>query len=240
MKKWQKALLVLLAIAVLSVGAVCMTYAAEGEINVSGVGVVQANPDTAELSLNIEVNEKTAQAAQQENNRLTEAVTKAMTDMNVKQSDIVTAYTSVYPSYRYDDVTGKRIVTGYYASTTLRVTTKDIDNAGKYIDAALQAGATGSDGVTFSIADQSIYYAQALQAAVKNAETSATAIAQAYGKSLGAVKKVTELSSTSYYVDSSNYSIESGGGVANADAAKTTISYGKMDVTASISVTYGF
>ena len=96
-------------------------------------------PDTADISLEISTDNKTAQAAQKENNRITAAVTKAMTDLNVKKDDIVTAYTSVYPTYRYNDETGKRTITGYHAETYLQVKTKDINNTGKYIDAALQA-----------------------------------------------------------------------------------------------------
>lgn len=172
MKKWARGLVVCAAAAVLSIGAACMAYAAEGEINVNGTGVVQADPDTADISLEISTDGKAAQAAQKENNRITAAVTKAMTDLNVKKDDIVTAYTSVYPTYRYNDETGKRTITGYHAETHLQVKTKDINNTGKYIDAALQAGATGTNGVSFSIADQSKYYGQALQAAVKNAEKS--------------------------------------------------------------------
>ena len=155
MKKWARGLVVCAAAAVLSIGAACMAYAAEGEINVNGTGVVQADPDTADISLEISTDGKAAQAAQKENNRITAAVTKAMTDLNVKKDDIVTAYTSVYPTYRYNDETGKRTITGYHAETHLQVKTKDINNTGKYIDAALQAGATGTNGVSFSIADQS-------------------------------------------------------------------------------------
>lgn len=139
MKKWARGLVVCAAAAVLSIGAACMAYAAEGEINVNGTGVVQADPDTADISLEISTDGKAAQAAQKENNRITAAVTKAMTDLNVKKDDIVTAYTSVYPTYRYNDETGKRTITGYHAETHLQVKTKDINNTGKYIDAALQA-----------------------------------------------------------------------------------------------------
>lgn len=243
MMKWKKVLAVLTATVALSFGAACMAYAAEGEINVNGTGVVQADPDTAEISLRISTNGKSAQAAQKENNQITAAVTKAMTDLNVRKDDIVTAYTSVYPTYRYNEETGKRTVTGYQAETDLQVKTKDINNAGKYIDAALKAGATGSDGVSFFIADQSKYYGQALQAAVKNAEKSATAIAQAYGKPLGAVKSVSEVSRNSYFTNDS-YGFEKSMAVAEDAAgdsgAGTTISYGKIEITADISVTYGF
>ena len=242
MKKWARGLAVFAAAAVLSIGAACMAYAAEGEINVNGTGVVQAAPDTADISLEIGTDGKTAQAAQKENNRITTAVTKAMTDLNVRKDDIVTAYTSVYPTYRYNDETGKRTLTGYHAETYLQVKTKDVNNTGKYIDAALKAGASGTNGVSFSIADQSKYYGQALQAAVKNAETSATAIAQAYGKPLGAVKNVSEVSRNYYYLDTN---AKSNSLAATEDAMAdsglgTTISYGKIEITANISVTYGF
>ena len=93
MKKWARGLVVCAAAAVLSIGAACMAYAAEGEINVNGTGVVQADPDTADISLEISTDGKAAQAAQKENNRITAAVTKAMTDLNVKKDDIVPPYT---------------------------------------------------------------------------------------------------------------------------------------------------
>ena len=218
MKKWARGLVVCAATAVLSIGAACMAYAAEGEINVNGTGVVQADPDTADISLEISTDGKAAQAAQKENNRITAAVTKAMTDLNVKKDDIVTAYTSVYPTYRYNDETGKRTITGYHAETHLQVKTKDINNTGKYIDAALQA-------------------------AVKNAEKSAAAIAQAYGKPLGAVKNVSEISRNYYYMNTDSNAKSSM--MATEDAVAdgglgTTISYGKIEITANISVTYGF
>ena len=219
-----------------------MAFAAEGEIHVNGTGIVQANPDTAEISLNISTDGKTAQAAQAENNKIVAAVTNAMTKLNVKKEDIVTAYSSVYPNYRYNDETGKRTLTGYQAETNLQVKTKDIDNAGKYIDAALKAGATGSNGVSFSIADRSKYYGQALQVAVKNAEASAAVIAQAYGKPLGAVKSVTEASENASYAygggagKNSMMAVES---LADRDAG-TTISYDKIEITARVSVSYAF
>ena len=265
MKKWARGLVVCAATAVLSIGAACMAYAAEGEINVNGTGVVQADPDTADISLEISTDGKAAQAAQKENNRITAAVTKAMTDLNVKKDDIVTAYTSVYPTYRYNDETGKRTITGYHAETHLQVKTKDINNTGKYIDAALQAGATGTNGV-------SVYYDSSIwkvcqmtedstlgtvlelatadtadnedyQAAVKNAEKSAAAIAQAYGKPLGAVKNVSEISRNYYYMHTDSNAKSSM--MATEDAVAdgglgTTISYGKIEITANISVTYGF
>ena len=242
MKKWKKAAAVLAAAMVLSLGTASFAYAAEGEINVNGMGIVMADPDTAKIYLNAETMGKTSEAAQKENNKIVQAVTKAMQDLGVTKENIVTTYTSVYPQYNYDDKTGQRTVIGYRSYTDLQVTTKDIDNSGKYIDAALKAGATGTGGVGFSVADQSLYYGQALQVAVKNAEKSATSIAQAYGRQLGAVKSVTENSRNAYYVESvsMNKMMAAEDSAAAAGGGGTTISYGKIQITANIAVTYAF
>ena len=241
MKKWKKIAIVLAAAMILSCGMSGFAYAAEGEINVNGMGVVMADPDTAEINLSVETMGKTSEAAQRENNKILQAVTKAMQNMGVTKDNIVTTYTSVYPQYNYDDKTGERTVLNYRSYTDLQVTTKDIDNTGKYIDAALKAGATGTGGVSFSIADQSVYYGQALQAAVKNAEKSAKSIADAYGRELGAVKSVTENSRNAYTVETVNMSkMMATEDAAEAEAGGTTISYGKIQITANISVTYNF
>ena len=241
MKKWKKCAAVLTAAMVLSLGMSSVAYAAAGEIHVNGTGVVMADPDTAKINLSVETMGKTSEAAQKDNNKIIQKVSAAMQDMGVTKDNIVTTYTSVYPQYNYDD-NGNRSVMGYRSYTDLQVTTTDIDNAGKYIDAALKAGATGTGGVDFSVADQSLYYGQALQAAVKNAGKSAQSIADAYGRQLGDVVSVTENSRNAYYVETANMSkmmvtedaaaAEAGGG--------TTISYGKIQITANIAVTYSF
>ena len=242
MKKWKKLAAILAATMALSFGMASMAYAADGsEINVNGMGVVMADPDTAKINLSVETMGKTSEAAQKESNKIVQAVTKAMQDMGVTKENIVTTYTSVYPQYNYDDETGKRTISGYRSNTDLQVTTKDIDHAGKYIDAALKAGATGTGGVDFSVADQSVYYGQALQVAVKNAEKSAQSIADAYGRELGTVKSVTENSRNAYHVETANMKMTATQEMA-ADTAGggTTISYGKIQITANISVTYNF
>ena len=241
MKKWKKIAAVLAATMALSFSMTGFTYAADGEINVNGTGVVMADPDTAKINLSVETTGKTSELAQKENNKIVQSVTKAMQNMGVTKENIVTTYTSVYPQYDYNELTDKHTVQGYRSYTDLQVTTKDIDNTGKYIDAALKAGATGTNGVNFSVADQSVYYSQALQVAVKNAGKSAEAIAQAYGRQLGAVKSVTENSRNAYYAESANKFMAMEESMsADSAAGGTAISYGKIQITANISVTYSF
>ena len=163
----------------------------------------------------------------------------------VTEEDIVTSHFSVYPSYRYDEKTDKQVLENYQAYTSVNVTTNDVDNAGKYVDAALNAGATGTNGVTFSLEKPETYYNQALTEAVKAAQSSATAIAQAYGKPLGQVVSVVENSrntSTSY--KEMNYGAEEAmvmDAMATGSANRNTnISYEDIEVGANITAVYGF
>lgn len=242
MKNWKKICFVCAAAATLAIGCHSMAFAA-GEISVTGSGVVLAKPDTATIGLSVETEGKTSEAAQKETSKILQKVTDTLLEMGIKRDKIITAGTYVYPSYQYSDETGKRTVTGYRSTTTIQAVTKDIDNAGKYIDAALKAGATGTDGVSFSVEDESAYYAQALETAVKNAADSAAAIAGAYGKPLGEVKNVTENSRSAYYVDNAKRMAMPMAEESFADmeaGSGTTIQYGDIHVTANISVVYAF
>ena len=241
MKKWKKGFLTLTAALGLALGCSSLAYAAE--ITVNGTGVVLADPDTAQIMLSVEATGKTSGAAQKDSNRIISAVKTELQKMGVAEEDIITTYTSVYPMYTYDEKTDKRTVNGYRSNTDLQVSTNDIDNTGKYIDAALKAGATGTNGVSFSVEDQSAYYTQALQLAVNNAKKSAAAIAQSFGKPLGEVLNVTEISHNTYYRESANlanFSKTMAVEEAAADAGGTSISYGKIEITANLSLCCDF
>lgn len=239
MMNWKKLLALLTMTLTLALGCACMAYAAEpGEIHVKGIGVVLADPDTADIRLSVESMGKTAEIAQKENNRILQKVTTALMQMGVTKENIVTTYTSVYPQYTYHEETGQRSVTGYSANTNLQITTKEINHTGTFIDAALKAGATGSNGVSFSLSDQSAVYGQALQLAAKNAEKSAASIANAFGKQLGAVKSITENSGNAYAAEETmNYGLQKAEAVADS-AGGTAIHYSKLQIAANLSVTY--
>ena len=66
MKKWKKIAAILAATMALSLSMTGFAFAAEGEINVNGMGVVMADPDTAKINLSVETMGKTSEAAQKD------------------------------------------------------------------------------------------------------------------------------------------------------------------------------
>lgn len=126
---------------------VAATSTATSTISVNGQGEVLVKPDLAMVSLEVEHTASTAAEAQQ---KVTDGVTSilaAMQKLQIPEEDIVTSYVSVSPVYRYDD-NGTRTQNGYRAYTSLQVRTNDVDHVGTVLDIGLQAGATGTSGVS--------------------------------------------------------------------------------------------
>lgn len=239
MKNWKRLLITTSLATALVFGSATAAFAAEDSvITTNGTGIVNVEPDTAQISLSVQTSGKTATGAQKENNKISAKVVGTLEEMGIPKDKIVTGYASVYPSYQYDEKTGKRTIESYQANANLEVTIKDIDHVGTYIDAALSAGATGFNSVTFSLEDPTKYYGQALQAAVKNASTSANVIAAAYGKPLGPIQAVIEHASYDSFQETRNYMEKAVADSAYGDDSGTVIKYDKIQVTANITASY--
>lgn len=236
----KKRNILLVAATLLTLAMPAVAWAKEpSTIHVKGTGVVLVQPDVAAVHIAMEAKAPTGTQAQEKNNKTLENVKKALMDAGIQKENIVTTSTSLSPEYEYEDK-GQRNLIGYRANTTLDVYTQDVDGVGKYIDAAVKAGAARIDDVAFSISDHNRYYAQALQTAAKNAEASAKSIAAAYGKPLGQLVEVVENTGSPMVAEGRNEKMRGGAMAESAvdEAVPTKIHYDKIQVFADLSVTY--
>ncbi len=143
-------------------------------LSVIGVSSVKVSPDRLAISFAVESEEKTAQQATQTNANITALVIEALQDAGVSESEIVTSYYNVYPVYEYADEPVeciqygegdqiqkycppprvKQILVGYKAVNGIQIESTQLNRAGQWIDAAVQAGANRVDYVHFSVSDQ--------------------------------------------------------------------------------------
>ncbi len=156
----------------------------------TGVGRVTGTPDTATVTLGVQVRADTAAAALDRANQGAAAVIDVLRQNGVDEADIATSSLSIYPVY---DENGQR-VTGYEASNTVTATLRDVDGAGAVIDATARAAGTDVvlNGISFSISDTSEMMQQARQQAVEAAQAQAQELATAAGVSLGELISLTE------------------------------------------------
>ncbi len=145
-------------------------------LTVTGQGEEFVATSKAQINLGIEVQAKTADAAQTDAAQRSNAVVKFLKDRKVEK--LKTTGISLNPRYKYDD--GRQILVGYTAANTVsfRVPNRD---AGQIMDRAVKAGATRISGISFVAEDAAIATAQkqALREATDDAQAQADAVLDA-------------------------------------------------------------
>ncbi len=142
-------------------------------ITVTGQGIERIPTTLTDASLGVEVQGKTATAAQQEVAKRSSSVVAYLRSRQVER--LQTTGISLSPVYSGDNNVQR--ITGYTATNTVsfRLNTQQ---AGTVLDEAVQAGATRIDSVSFVATDSAIATAQqqALQKAAQDAQRQADAV----------------------------------------------------------------
>jgi len=211
-------------------------------ITVTGTGTVTMPPDEVTVYLGVQTTSNDAATAQQINAEKMEQVIKALQDAGIGKDDMETAGYNIYPvrDYYYGvspiSETEDRGITSYVVSNQLKVSVKDIDNVGRIIDSAVEAGANEVNSVSFMLSDETRKKAreQALKNAVKAAELDADTLASALGARItGAVQASTSGGSFAGPAPAVEYAV--------ADSMSSTpITPGDVSVSAYVTVTYQF
>ena len=196
----------------------------ENTITVTGNGSVTTVPDRAAFSFTVETRAATAAAALAQNATETRAVIAAVKGAGVADDDVQTAQVSLSPQTSNDGTS----VIAYVATNTITAKIRDLAKAGRVIDAAVGAGATGVSGPSLFKGDTDALYRDALKAAVADARAKATALAAAANQTLGHVQSIVEGGSSPVPI-----AIGKAG-----DAGSTPIEPGTTEITASVTVTF--
>ena len=158
-------------------------------ILVSGDSIVQAQPDTAILTISVVTQGRRALDAQQENATKTDAVVRAVKAAGGTGAEVKTSGYSLQPQRVYKENQPPSIV-GYEARNSVTVTMSDLTKVGTVIDAAAQAGSNDVAGVAFTLRQDRQARDRALSEATREAMSKAQVIAQALG---GRVTRVVEV-----------------------------------------------
>jgi uncharacterized protein YggE len=170
--------------------AVTQQTAPARTIQTDGSAVIRVQPDKVSLRLGVETFAATARESQAENARLIEAVIKAVRGLGVPAQDISTDYFAVTPEYDYNR--SSRKVTGYRSNNTILVTLRQVNKLSDVLTAALDAGATNVQDVSFSTSRLRELRDQARALAVQAALQKAQGIAEAAKVSAGEVQSITD------------------------------------------------
>lgn len=160
------------------------------QVNVTGQGKVSYQPDTAEVTIGVQVDRAySAELAMKQLNEKMDKIIAAIKAVDVPAEDITTQNFSLYPQYDYRD--GIQIPAGYTANQQVVAKVKNINEASdklaKVIGEATKAGANQILGVNFSASNVEELKQQARLKAILDAKSKAGDLAEAAGVRLGKV-----------------------------------------------------
>ncbi|HTX24847.1 MAG TPA: SIMPL domain-containing protein [Steroidobacteraceae bacterium] len=203
------------------------------QIVASGTAEVTIPATTASFSVEATSLASSGAAASAASARIAKAISEALQAAHLSREEIAQSQLTVAPRWEYDETTHKQKRTGYEATMVIRIETGHLDRLGAYLDAALNAGATGISEVSFSAKDSNEARRRALAEAVGQAKADAEAIARAGGGTLGPL----------VLLSTEPQNLPRGVGVEPAplavfsrmaEAAKTTIIPSQIRVTAAV------
>jgi len=158
-------------------------------VMVAGDSIVQAQPDTAILTVSVVTQNRAAIQAQQENAAKTDAVVGVLKTVAGAGAEVKTSGYSVQPQRVYKEGQPPTI-TGYEVRNSVTVTTSDLNKLGAIIDAAAQAGSNDISGIAFTLRQDRPARDRALGEATQEAVGKARMIANALG---GRVVRIVEV-----------------------------------------------
>ena len=209
-------------------------------IQVSGSGVVSLAADTASLQIGVNTRKESVKEAQKENANLMAAVMEAIKKAGIEEKDIMTSKFNVFSSYEYStSVLGKETRTPYYeVQNTVTVIIHDLSMVGAVLDAAMEAGANTTYGISISSTKANDAYQKALTRAVEDAMTKAQVLAAAAGVELGELIRIDATQNSDSYFRETYGITNSYAYSAKTDEAGTAITGGDLTVTAGVVLEY--
>jgi len=206
--------------------AASTTSSIESGVFTSGDASVSKKPDTAFVYAGVESQQSTAAAAQSDLATKAANLIARIKAFGVPDKDLNTSGYAVGPIYTPSGQT----ISGYRASEQLQVTWHDVNNVGKALDAIVQEGGATNVGASFGLADPKAAQAEARTLAIADARSRAQAMATAAGIRLGAVVRVTDLTSSG--LPSARFDVGAGA------PATTQLPVGELTVAVTVEVDF--
>ncbi|HEX5601944.1 MAG TPA: SIMPL domain-containing protein [Pyrinomonadaceae bacterium] len=201
-------------------------------VMVAGDSIVQAQPDTAIVTVSVVTQNRQALAAQQDNATKTDAVVRALKAAAGSGAEVKTSGYSVQAQRIYKEGQPPTI-SGYEARNSVTVTLSDLTKVGSVIDAAAQAGANDVAGISFTLRQDRQARDRALSEATREAVSKAQVIASALG---GRVVRIVEVQEEGFQQRPPVPVYQYDSFQAKAAQVATPIEVGALDISSRVQV----
>src|SRR6266852_718001 len=153
-------------------------------ISVLGSGIVLAQPNTARITLGVEVFDASLSNAQATAANRMDAVVAKLKAAGIPDTDIRTVSYNINPQYDQRDP-NQAVLRGYQVQNLVEVKTTNVGGLGALLDDVVSAGATRVMGIRFEASNMEDLKTQARDQAMANARSKAEQMAHDAGVTLG-------------------------------------------------------
>lgn len=160
-------------------------------VSVTGTGRSMVVPDRVTFSVGVQTVAATVDQAVNENNSKVAAVIAALKKAGATEAQIRTSNFSIYPQQDYQQGKLPQIL-GYQVSNNIAVRRENIADAGRLLQAAVNAGVNTSSGLQFEVSDPAKGRDEGMRAAFNDARAKAALLASAAGRTLGRAVTIAE------------------------------------------------
>ena len=211
----------------------------QNTISVNGNGSVKVLPDEVFIHVAVISEKPTTQETVDENSNLSKKIIDEIKKVSAENLNIQTISYELYPLYDYSEENTSPKIYAYRASSTIEVTTTDLEKIGDIIARATEFGATNISNIGFDLTDATRRTAKnnALAAATTDANDKAIAIANSMGLKIDTVLYINEGET----VIPIPFSVAPRYGDLKAkEVAAPTILPQEIEVTATVNIVYLF
>jgi uncharacterized protein len=160
-------------------------------VSVTGNSRVQLTPDRFSFNVGVQTMAPSVDDAVNQNNARVASVIAALKKAGATDAEIRTSGFAVFPQQNYVQGQPPKVI-GYQVSNSVTVTKKEIAQAGRLLQVAINAGVNEASGLMFEVADPARGRDQGLRGAFDDARVKAGLLAQAAGRTLGRAIVITE------------------------------------------------
>ena len=159
----------------------------------SGAGLIQVEPNMAQLTMQLEALNRDGGAAKSDVDGRVNNFLEALKTLNIDEADVVASALQLSPSYEYHNQ--KRQFIGYRASRTINLTLNKLEQLNQLMDLALKSGIDQIGHIELKVDNEQKYQQQA----ITDSQQKAAALAKAYGAALGPILQIEYQGSSIHY-----------------------------------------
>jgi len=192
LRSLQTAAIILALVTTGATGIHAAETAPNRTISVTGTGTVNARPDTAQISIGVVSDSKTAREALDANTAAMTRVIAELKGQSIDPKDIQTSGFSVNPRYQHFKYGKPAVIIGYRVVNSATIVVRDLKKLGTILDLTVSQGSNQINGIQFSVDDITELENEARIRAMKDAKQKASLYAKAGDTKIGRVLTISE------------------------------------------------